>query len=196
MPYANTGYRGPVQHAAMWLLGPDMPGLLNLGSRWVAERGGNIEKNIADKFGEKCVVFMSISANPEAIRRMDAEKENLKKASGCGVVFQPMKDPTVPEGFQEELHGFDILTDDAIGLIAEITELLAESGLLVVGHTGERRVVPGPNPLVQSGQKFVVMLPHDFDHPGFTRALSGVVRKYNGTIKTPLRAVPGLLWWW
>jgi len=184
------------QHAALWLIGPDMPGLLNLGSKFVAERGGNIDKDIADKFGEKAVVFMSITADPEDIKRMNRDKESLKAATGCGVVFQPMHQPTVPDGFQNDLYGFDIVTDDAPGLIAELTGLVSEFGMMVVGHTGERRVVPGPRPVVQGGQKFVVMLPHQFDHLAFTRALNDVVKKYNGTMKTPLRTVPGLLWWW
>ncbi len=189
-PRTNT------QHAALWLIGPDMPGLLNLGSKFVADRGGNIEKDIADKFGEKAVVFMSITAAPDDIERMDHEKETLKKASGCGVVFQPMREPPVPEGFQDQLHGFDILTDDAPGLIAELTVLMAEFGVLIIGHTGERLVLPGPRPQIKAGQKFVVMLPHRFDSVGFNRALSELVRKHNGAMKTPLRTVCGLLWSW
>ncbi len=185
-----------IQHAALWLIGPDMPGLLRLGAKYVADRGGNIDKDIADKFGEKAVVFMSITAKPEDITRMDRDKEALKAQSGCGVVFQPMKEPTVPRGFRDELYGFDIVTDDAPGLIAEVTGLLAEYGILIVGHSGERRVIPGPHPRAQGGQKYVVMLPFEFDHFGFTRALDELVHRFNGTMKTPLRTVPGLLWWW
>ncbi len=185
-----------IQHAALWLIGPDMPGLLSLGSKYVADRGGNIDKDIADKFGEKAVVFMSITAKPSDIKRMNDDKEELKKTSGCGVVFQPMKQPTVPAGFRPDLHGFDIVTEDAPGIIAEITGLVAQYGVLIVGHTGERRRVPGPRAKFEGGQKFVVMLPHEFDHIGFTRALDDLVHKHNGTMKTPLRTVPGLLWWW
>ena len=185
-----------IQHAALWLIGPDMPGLLKLSAKFVAERGGNIDKDIADKFGEKAVVFVSITAKPADIKRMERDKEALKKESGCGIVFQPMTEPTVPEGFREELYGFDILTDDASGLIAEITGLLDDHGVMIVGHTGERRVVPGPNPKAQAGQKYVVMIPLEFDHLTFTRALDELVRRFNGTMKTPLRTVPGLLWWW
>lgn len=184
------------QHAAMWLIGPDMPGLLRLGAKYVADRGGNIDKDIADKFGEKAVVFMSITAKPADIKRMDADKEQLKSASGCGVVFQPMRQPTVPDGFQHDLHGFDILSDDAPGMIAEITGLLAEYRILIVGHTGERRTLPGPRGQVQAGQKYIVMLPHEFDHFTFVRDLDALVKRFNGTLKTPLRVVPGLLWWW
>jgi len=185
-----------VQHAAMWLIGPDMPGLLRLGAKYVADRGGNIDKDIADKFGEKAVVFMSITAKPADIKRMDQDKEQLKTASGCGVVFQPMRQPTVPEGFQDDLHGFDILSDDAPGMIAEITGLLAEYRVLIVAHTGERRATPGPRGQVQAGQKYIVMLPRDFDHYAFVRDLDALAKRYNGSLKTPLRAVPGLLWWW
>ena len=74
------------QHAALWLIGPDMPGLLRLGAKFVADRGGNIDKDIADKFGEKAVVFMSITAKPADILRMKQDKDLLKQASGCGVV--------------------------------------------------------------------------------------------------------------
>jgi len=193
---AMTTASSEVQHAALWLIGPDMPGLLRLGAKFVAERGGNIDKDIADKFGEKAVVFMSITAKPADIKRMEQDREALKAASGCGVVFQPMKQPTVPEGFQGTLHGFDIVTDDSSGLIAEITSLLADFGVLVVGHTGERRIVPGPRSQVQAGQKYVVMLPHDFDHLGFTRGIDALAKRHNGSLKSPLRAVPGLLWWW
>jgi len=184
------------QHAALWLIGPDMPGLLRLGAKFVADRGGNIDKDIADKFGEKAVVFLSITAKPEDILRMDREKDELKQVSGLGVVFQPMKDPTVPRGYQEELHGFDVVTDDAPGIIAELTGLVAEFGMLIVGHTGERRVIPGPRPRAVGGQKYIVMLPYHFDHLGFTRRLDELVKRFGGTIKTPLRTVPGLLWWW
>ena len=51
-----------IRHAALWLVGPDMLGLLNLGAKVVSDHGGNIAKDIADKFGEKAVVFMSITA--------------------------------------------------------------------------------------------------------------------------------------
>ncbi len=185
-----------MQHAALWLIGPDMLGLLSIGSQYVAQRGGNIDKDIADKFGEKAVVFMSITAKPSDIKRMDDDKEALKKATGCGVVFQPMKESTVPSGFKPDLHGFDLVTEDSPGIIADITGLVAEYGVLIVGHTGERRRVPGPMPKYEGGQKFVVMLPDEFDHIGFTRALEVLVHKYKGTLKTPLRTVPGLLWWW
>ena len=92
-----------IRHAALWLVGPDMLGLLNLGAKFVSDHGGNIDKDIADKFGEKAVVFMSITASPADITRMDRDKDQLKKTSGCGVVFQPMSQPTVPYGFQEDL---------------------------------------------------------------------------------------------
>ena len=185
-----------VQHAALWFIGPDMPGLLRLGAKYVAERNGNIDKDIADKFGEKAVVFMSITAKPQDIRRMEQDVAVLKQVSGCGVVFQPMKEPTVPEGFQQDLYGFDIVTDDAPGLVAEITGLVADFGMLIVGHTGERRVIPGPRPQVRAGQKYVVMLPLAFDHIAFGRAIDTLVKRFNGVMKTPLRTVPGLLWWW
>ncbi|UCE59741.1 MAG: hypothetical protein JSU63_20155 [Phycisphaerales bacterium] len=185
-----------IQHAALWLIGQDMPGLLSLGAKYVSDRGGNIDKDIADKFGEKAVVFMSITADPNDIERMDHEKDTLKKATGCGVVFQPMSQPTVPEGFQDDLYGFDIVTDDAPGIIAEITNLLDEYGMFIVGHTGERMVLPGPVKRVEAGQKYIVMLPHQFNHIEFTRALMEVVKRYNGSMKTPLKTVPGLLWWW
>lgn len=183
-------------HAALWLIGPDMPGLLNLGARFVSERGGNIDRDIADKFGEKAVVFMSITATPSAIDRMDREKNVLKKKSGCGVVFQPMTQPTVPDGFQSEPYGFNVITDDAIGVIAEMTSLLASFGILIVGHTGERRTSPGPRQKTQAGQKYVLMLPHDFDHSAFNPKLVELIKKYNGQIQSPLKPVPGLLWWW
>lgn len=184
------------QHAALWLIGPDMPGLLRLGSEWVRDHGGNIDKDIADKFGEKAVLFMSITAKPEDIARMDHDKTLLRDSSRCGVVFQPMSEPTVPEGYEEDLHGFDIVTDDSPGLIAKVTSLTHKFGMLIVGHTGERSVRPGPRPQVQAGQKFVVMLPHDFDHLGFTKELNELIHEYKGTMRTPLQSVPGLLWWW
>ncbi len=173
-----------------------MPGLLRLGAKYVFERGGNIDKDIADKFGEKAVVFMSVTAKSGDIKRMTADVEALKKASGCGVVFQPMKDPTVPPGFREDLYGFDIVTDDAPGLVAEVTGLIAEFGLLIVGHTGERRLVPGPRRTIQAGQKYVVMMPVTFDHVTFNKGLDELLKRFNGQMKTPLRVVPGLLWWW
>jgi len=173
-----------------------MPGLLRLGAKFVADRGGNIDKDIADKFGEKAVVFMSITAKPADILRMKQDKDLLKQASGCGVVFEPMKQPTVPDGFQPDLYGFDIVTDDASGLVAELTGLTARFGMMIVGHTGERHTVPGLRPFVQAGQKFVVLLPHGFDHVEFTKDLDQIVKKHHGVMKTPLRTVPGLLWWW
>ena len=119
------------QHAALWLIGPDLPRLLDLGATFVAEHDGNIDKDIADKFGEKAVVFMSITAEPGDIERMDKAKESLKESSGCGVVFQPMSEPTAPDGFQEDLYGFDIITDDAIGIIAAVTRLVETYGMLI-----------------------------------------------------------------
>lgn len=196
MPPTSNDTTEDVQHAAMWFIGPDMPGILNFGAKFVADHGGNIDKDIADKFGEKAVVFLSITAEPADIKRMEADKDELKQLSGCGVVFQPMRQPTVPEGYREELHGFDILTDDAVGLIAEITGLISEFGMLIVGHTGERRANLGPSRTARAGQKFVVMLPQEFDRSTFGYKLHGVVNKYNGVIVTSLRTVPGLLWWW
>ncbi len=187
---------GEAQHAALWLIGPDVPGLLRMGAKYVADRGGNIDKDIADKFGEKSVVFMSITAKPADIKRMEADKDQLKTASGCGVVFQPMKDPTVPPGFLPDLFGFDIVTDDAPGLIAEVTRVLADFGMLIVGHTGERRVLPGPRRQVQAGQKYIVMLPPDLDRVEFARNMDQLVKRFNGSMLSPLRPVPGLLWWW
>lgn len=127
---------------------------------------------------------------------MDRDKGQLKKAGGCGVVFQPMAQPTVPQGFQEELYGFDIETDDRPGIVAEVTALLAARGLLIVGHIGERMIVPGPERKVRGGQKYLAMLPHDFDHAAFNHQLSLALKNYDGHMKTTLRPVPGLLWWW
>lgn len=206
MPNAstNSAVEQQYRHAALWLIGPDMPGLLNLGATWVAERGGNIDKDIADKFGEKAVVFMSITASPDGIKRMEQDKDALRDMSGCGVVFQAMNEPTVPEGFREELYGFDVVMDDAVGLIAELTNLVGEFGMMIVGHTGERRATARPKravqaglmPATQAGQKFVVMLPHEFDHALFGYQLLKVVKKYHGFVASPLQQVPGLLWWW
>lgn len=99
----------------------------------------------------------------------------------------PRADPT---------GGHAVVLQDAPGLVAELTELLATFGMLIVGHTGERRRVPGPVAKYQSGQKFIVMLPHEFDHLGFAREISELVKKHRGSLQTPLRTVPGLLWWW
>lgn len=188
---------GEIQHAALWLIGPDMPGLLRMATKFVADRGGNIDKDIADKFGEKVVVFMSITAKPDDIKRMEREKDELKHHSkDLGVVFQPMREPTIPPGYQHDLYGVDIVTDDAPGVIAQLTGLITDFGMLIVGHTGERRILPGPRPKAVGGQKFIVMLPHEFDHVGFTTKLTELVKRYNGVVKTPLRTVPGLLWWW
>ena len=184
------------QHAALWLIGPDVRGLLNMGSQYVFERGGNIDKDIADKFGEKAVIFMSITAKPADIKRMDQDKETLRQKTGCGVIFQPMKEPTVPPEYQPDLHGFDVVTEDQSGLLAEMTGLVNAHKMLLVGHTGERRILPGPRPVVQSVQKYIVMLPRDFEAMAFTRELELLVKKYKGSIKMPLRNVPGLLWWW
>jgi glycine cleavage system regulatory protein len=173
-----------------------MPGLLNLSASFVARHGGNIDKDIADKFGEKAVVFVSLTAKPAEISAMADDIPRLKEASGCGVVFQPMREPTVPAGYRADLHGFDIITDDASGLVAELTSLVAEFGMMLVGHTGEQRVIPGPRRETKAGQKFVVLLPYDFDHGAFNHRLSLVVKRYNGSIVTSLRTVPGLLWWW
>jgi glycine cleavage system regulatory protein len=185
-----------MQHAALWLVEPDMPDLLNVGAAFVADHGGNIDKDIADKFGESAVVFMSITADPSDIARMSKDKDTLKKASRCAVVFQPMNQPTVPHGFQDDLYGFDIVSDDAVGLIADVSALVSTFGMLIVGHTGERRVAPGPSHRLQAGQKYLVMLPHEFDHGAFNHKLTQLVTKYNGVMATPLRVVPGLLWWW
>jgi glycine cleavage system regulatory protein len=185
-----------IQHAALWLIGPDMPGLLNHGARFVADHGGSIDKDIADKFGEKAVVFMSLTASPKDIREMERDKEALREATRCAVVFQPMSQPPIPPGFREELHGFDVITDDAVGVVAALTKLVADFGMMVVGHTGERRVIPGPRREVKGGQKFVVLLPHEFDLGAFSYRLGQLVKEYNGHIQTPLRPVPGLLWWW
>ena len=189
---ANTD----MQHAALWLIGPDVPGLLRLGAEFVAERGGNIDKDIADKFGEKAVVFMSITAEPDDIARMDRDKGLLKKSSGCGVVFQPMMEPTIPDGYEQQLHGIDIITDDAPGVIAALTRLMQDYGVMIVGHIGERCVMPGPKREIKAGQKFVLMLPTEFDRGGFNFKLGELVKTSGGQIKSSLRPVPGLLWWW
>ncbi|MHC5112741.1 MAG: ACT domain-containing protein [Planctomycetota bacterium] len=184
-----------LQHAALWLIGPDVPGLLNIGSKFVADRNGNIDKNIADKFGEKCVVFMSISGQPPDIAQMDADREKLKKASGCGVVFQPMRHAVAPEHYNDELYGFDIITNDKRGLLAEMTNLIKDHDMVITGHIGERRPAPGPRGEIQVGQRFLVLLPPDMNEMEFAGDLNALVRRYDGKVKTPLQAVPGLLWW-
>ena len=196
MPAETSPSPDDTQHAALWLVGRGMPNLLRLGAQWVAERGGNIDKDIAVKSGEMGGVFMSISASAHEIALMQNGKATLKEAAGCTVVFQPMKQPTIPGDFEQVLYGLDVVTDDASGLLAELTELLQAHGIMIVGHTGEQRVVPGPKPLVQSGQKLIVLLPHDFDATGFRDKLADFVKKYRGDIISPLRPVPGLLWWW
>jgi len=182
-----------MQHAALWLLGPDVKGLLNRGADFVAKRGGNIVKDIADRFGNRVVVFMSIIAEPKNIARMDAEKHVLRHETGCDVVFQPLKEPTVPAGFQMVLHGFNVVTEDAPGLVVELTMLIERFGLLIVGHSGERRNVSGPVIKIEAGQKFVVMLPIKFSRDNFVRALSDLVQRYHGKVVSPLGKVPGLL---
>jgi hypothetical protein len=107
-----------------------------------------------------------------------------------------MSQPTIPAEYRDELHGFDVITDDAVGVVAELTKLVADFGMMVVGHTGERRVMPGPRREIKGGQKFVVLLPQEFDLAGFSYQLGLLVKKYKGQIQSPLRPVPGLLWWW
>ena len=188
--------RDDTQHAALWLVGRGMPNLLRIGAQWVADHGGNIDKDVAVKSGEMGVVFMSIMAGREQIADMLKYKASLKEATGCSVVFQPMRQPTIPDDFEQVLYGLDIATDDNSGLLAELTELLEAHGIMIVGHTGEQRVIPGPKPLVQSGQKLIVLLPHEFDAAGFRDKLADFVKRYRGDIISPLRPVSGLLWWW
>ncbi len=95
-----------------------------------------------------------------------------------------MSQPIVPESFQEELHGFDVLTEESKGWLAEFTRRRSDDGLPFAGHTGKRAAKSGPLGEIQVGQKVVVVLAHAFDRMAFAGALTMLARTPSDVMTT------------
>jgi glycine cleavage system transcriptional repressor len=114
-------------HAVLSAIGPDRPGLVEEISRFVFERGGNIETSRMVNLGGQFCVMMLVSANLHAFERLSRELPRLRESTALRVDLVAARERD-PRG-QAQVHTIIARGQDRAGMLHQISHLLRVLGI-------------------------------------------------------------------
>jgi glycine cleavage system transcriptional repressor len=81
------------KHLALSALGPDRPGLVEDVTRYLVERGGNLEEGRMAVLGGQFGVMLLVSAPTERLAELTRDKPTLEARTGLTVTMHPTVSP-------------------------------------------------------------------------------------------------------
>jgi glycine cleavage system transcriptional repressor len=111
-------------------LGADQPGLAATVTRYVAERGGNVEDSRMVALGGVFGIMLLISATAAEAEQITRDAAALEREVGMRVTVQPASDPGAKGAHtpDETLLAVTASAFDREGLIMEISDIMRSTG--------------------------------------------------------------------
>src|SRR5215213_4355990 len=159
-------------------LGADHPGLAAQVTRYVAERGGNVEDSRMVALGGVFGLMLLISGTPDEAARITADAAALERDAGMRVTVQPASDPGAKGAHtpDETLLAVTASAFDREGLIMEISDIMRSTG----GNIVEMETTTYDDP-VRGGAMFqmdmTVAVAHDRDVEAIRDALASLTAR-------------------
>ncbi|MBM3274624.1 MAG: transcriptional regulator [Candidatus Sericytochromatia bacterium] len=130
------------QFLALAALGPDRPGLVADATRFVAERGGNVEDSRMAILGAEFGILLLVSAPDAATGKIESELPELSKVTG--LEFQVRRTRS-PEDHRREAGIPCVVTAEALdheGIVQAVSGALHKVGVNIVSLSTEAYEAP------------------------------------------------------
>lgn len=132
-------------HAILTAIGVDRAGLVDEVSRFILDRGGNIEESRMVNLRGQFAMMLLVAGDESAIGRLRREQSQLGQSSGLQVEVRPTPDqphPSAPASSGSLPLRFVATAVDRAGIVHGISHLLRELNVNI--ESLETRLSPAP----------------------------------------------------
>lgn len=123
-------------------LGPDRPGIVAAATRFLTERGANVQDSRAAVLGGEFGLMVLASGEPGALQRVSAEIGSLTQSTG--LVFQ-VRETVSPEAHRRSRalpYRVEANAMDHEGIVHALTDVLCSAGINIVSMETSVRNAP------------------------------------------------------
>lgn len=123
-------------------LGPDRPGIVAVTTRFLTERGANVEDSRAAVLGGEFGLLVLASGPPEAIDRVNADISTLNASTGLTFAMRPTVSPEDHRRARAVPYRVEANALDHEGIVHAITDVLYTAGINIVSLETSVRNAP------------------------------------------------------
>ena len=120
---------GSVQYLVLSGVGPDRPGLVDLVSKFLLDRGANIEDSRMAVLGGDFAVILLVSGTAEAVDAVARDLDPLKTDTGLTLTVRPTHAPGPPPRGERVPYRVEGTALDHPGIVHRVSHLLAQQGI-------------------------------------------------------------------
>jgi glycine cleavage system transcriptional repressor len=166
------------QYLALSALGPDRPGLVAEATRYLAERGGNVEDSRMAVLGGDFGLLILVSGPPDRIELIQKEIAHLESLTGLQIQIRPTRSPEEHRRASVAPCTITAHALDHEGIVHAVSNALYRSGVNIVSlHTTAYNAPITGSPLFRL--EATVDLPRQVSLIDLRRALDEVAREEN-----------------
>jgi glycine cleavage system transcriptional repressor len=166
-----------VQHAVFTAIGPDHPGLVDEVTRFVADRGGNLEDSRMVNLRGQFAMMMLVAGSAEVVQRLRDGLGELQATTGvhaevrAAAAGRPSSAAALP-------YKLSTWAMDHPGLMQSVAHLLGERGVNIESAETSLRPAPYTNaPLFE--MELVLAVPQSVPVAGLREALGRICDELN-----------------
>jgi glycine cleavage system transcriptional repressor len=166
-----------VQHAVFTAIGPDHPGLVDEVTRFVADRGGNLEDSRMVNLRGQFAMMMLVAGSAEVVQRLRDGLRELQAVTGvhaevrAAAAGRPSSAAALP-------YKLSTWAMDHPGLMQSVAHLLGELGVNIESAETSLRPAPYTNaPLFE--MELVLAVPQSVPVAGLREALGRICDELN-----------------
>jgi glycine cleavage system transcriptional repressor len=123
-------------------LGPDRPGIVAAATRYLTERGTNVEDSRAAVLGGEFGLIILASGEAAAMQRVSADLALLTEATGLDFQVRETISPEAHRRARAMPYRVDVSAMDHEGIVNSLTEVLCSAGINIVSMETSVRNAP------------------------------------------------------
>lgn len=132
------------RYLVLTAVGPDRPGLVEILSRYIFERGGNVEGSRMATLGGEFATIMLVSGEAGAAEAIEADVEDLGRQSRMACQVRPTKPPREHRPVEKALpYELEVYSMDHPGIVRAFAHHLAQQGVNI--ESLETATEPAPH---------------------------------------------------
>ena len=117
------------QYLVLSGMGPDRPGLVDEVSKFLLDRGANIEDSRMAVLGDEFALILLVSAPTESVETIGRDLTGLQSSTGLMLTVRPSRAPATPSGGERVPYRVEGTALDHPGIVYRVSHLLAQRGI-------------------------------------------------------------------
>ncbi|MBW3623175.1 MAG: transcriptional regulator [Armatimonadetes bacterium] len=157
-------------------LGPDRPGLVAEVTRYLTERGGNVEDSRMAVLGGEFGIMILLSGTREQLETITRETSRLEQATGLGVLTRSTTPPETARKSPAHPYRVSASALDHEGIVHAVSDALYRTGINILSlETASYNAPETGSPLFRLAAD--IELPEGTSPEQVRQALDGVARE-------------------